>query len=183
MAILYDMSTFVFPLLLIYVFIRLFYIRKAKINFMRELFLTSFYIYLFSLIFIVWIRGSGHNEQLQYNFIPLKTIIDYIGFNSKFIALQNIIGNILITLPLGFYAVFIFRPFKDIKAIVCFFIFSVTIELGQYLLFKLGLGSRSVDIDDVILNTTGSAAGYYIAKILSLRLNTAGYLNNSRKGL
>lgn len=178
-----DLFTFVFPALLVYLAFRLIIIRKSKINFAKEFFLLTFATYIFALIFIVWIKGGMPSEYLRYNYIPFKTILNYLDFHSIQISLLNIIGNLLITAPLGFYAVFQIRLFKNINIIFYALIISMSIEMVQLLLFLFGMGARTIDIDDVILNTAGCTAGYYITKFLYLKFTNNSELKSNERGM
>lgn len=102
------------------------------------------------------------------NFIPFKTIINYVvalfkGNNSN-VAYANLIGNILAFVPMGF-----FLPMfhKKAKKFYIFFIdmliILISIEVIQLLTMR-GI----CDIDDIILNLTGASIVWKI-------LNMIGY--------
>lgn len=98
------------------------------------------------------------SKRIAYsNFIPFKTILLYIsgqGYNS----IQNIFGNILVFIPLGFLLPILFNNCKRLNnTIFISILVSASIETIQ-LLFNLG----SCDIDDLILNTLGSIIGFVI---------------------
>lgn len=102
----------------------------------------------------------------KFQLIPLKTILDYIRqFNTFSLedpafgpALINIVGNIVMFVPLG-----VFLPVLFIKQrrfpifLLTFVLIIVCVELIQA--FTL-LGS--CDIDDLILNTAGGCIGYLL---------------------
>ena len=119
---------------------------------------------------------SGFNNQPEpgLNIIPVintyKQFISTLGRPdniSKDFALENIIGNIILFLPLGIFLPLISPKFNSIKkvAIVCF-IASLGIELTQLVLRQFGT-YRTVDIDDIILNMMGGISGWLILKLIA----------------
>ena len=99
----------------------------------------------------------------SYNLVPLKTIIGYCkaladGSMDRYIPIQNIVGNILAFMPLGFYLPFFLKKMAEFKR------FAITVsglilfvELAQFI-FRVG----SLDIDDFILNLAGALIGLMI---------------------
>lgn len=80
---------------------------------------------------------------------------------------MNRVGNLLLLVPMATLAPVIFKKFRNFKStmILCFST-SVTIEFLQYLSAFLG-NRRSVDIDDVILNTLGAMIGFSIYEAIN----------------
>ncbi|CAM4431662.1 VanZ family protein [Paenibacillus alkaliterrae] len=183
MRLLLDVLLFVCPAMFVYLAVRLMLIRKIKFHFKREVLMVTFMVYIFALIFIVWIRGSRPAEDLMYNFIPFQTIWGYLQFELPFVAVQNIVGNIVITAPLGFYAVFNIRLFRGMSIAAYALFIPITIEFVQFLLFKLNIGMRSVDIDDVLLNSAGCLIGYYITRFFYNRYARPNGLIDSKRGI
>jgi len=93
------------------------------------------------------------------NFIPLKTIISYLGGEPSInVALDNLLGNIFAFSPLGFFLPLLFKKCNKIKNTFLISIcISLFIEVIQ-LIFYLG----ACDIDDIILNVLGSLLGFGI---------------------
>ena len=113
---------------------------------------------------------SETKASIPINVMPLQTIQLYIialinGFTSPFVILTNLVGNIILTLPIG---VILFRYIHQInKWDVAFFSIYIPcyIEFVQFLLHIIGYGTRSIDIDDVILNMIGIWLGVLFAKL------------------
>ena len=103
--------------------------------------------------------------QQNSNLIPFGNTYEYIMGADKFnmdIIINNTLGNIMIFIPLGIFLPILFKKLRIfIQVLVCSMIISFTIEALQ---FSLQIGQ--FDIDDVILNTVGSAVGYLIIKLL-----------------
>ncbi|HUS03473.1 MAG TPA: VanZ family protein [Chitinophagaceae bacterium] len=75
--------------------------------------------------------------------------------------IENIIGNIILFIPLGIFL--FYSSFSLERAIIIAFCCSVSIELMQLISREFG-NYRTVDIDDIILNTFGALAGFIIIK-------------------
>ena len=67
-----------------------------------------------------------------------------------------LVGNIIMFMPMGFFPALLWRNWKWWNAQLTGFCCSATIELIQFFI------GRSTDIDDIILNTAGAIAGFWI---------------------
>ena len=72
------------------------------------------------------------------------------------------LANIGIFAPVGFFTALLWRNPRWWKSLLVGFCSSVTIEFIQIFI------DRSTDIDDVILNTTGALAGFWVFWLLRL---------------
>lgn len=97
--------------------------------------------------------------------IPFATIRSYIKYSGIFHALLNILGNVVLFIPIGFIFPLILIRYRDIKKIA---VLSISISLFiEFIQFFVG---RSCDIDDLILNFVGGIIGYTIFCFTSDRL-------------
>lgn len=102
----------------------------------------------------------------SFNIIPFKTIKLYFnsyngGYLSKSLFLYNIIGNLCALMPLSFFLPLLFKKQNNILIFILTIILIVIgIESMQFLTL-----SGSCDIDDLILNLSGSLLLYLILKI------------------
>lgn len=71
------------------------------------------------------------------------------------VPIRNIGGNILLFIPLGFSIANLFSHFSWKKVIILGVFTSLLVELIQ-----LNIPGRSLDVDDLLLNTLGTAIGY-----------------------
>lgn len=185
-----------FLILLIAEVIRFVRAKKTKRKFfcLREFFVIMLQLYLIALIsitifpleiinldYIEEMRGVKTIEEFKemyitVNLLPLvNTIKDIIKdvttenetwFFIKF-WLTNLLGNIILLSPLVVLVPILSKKFRSLKSVVILcFCTSCFIEFLQYVSLFVG-NSRSVDIDDVILNTLGAFIGFGIFKILS----------------
>jgi glycopeptide antibiotics resistance protein len=179
---------FLVPSYIVYGLIRLFLLKRIKFDWFTESKRIVILTYFVFLIYFVWIIPAPPFNYLAVNFIPFKTIYEYINMAiysnlSMNIVITNIIGNILLTFPIGF--LFPFFPFKANwkKILIISFFFPFTIEMGQVLLFFIKLGSRSIDIDDIILNYIGITLGYTFYLLINKKSNyLQKYSNRVREG-
>lgn len=102
----------------------------------------------------------------SFNIIPFKTIKLYFnsyngGYLSKSLFLYNIIGNLCALMPLSFFLPLLFKKQNNI---IIFILTIILIVIGIESMQFLTL-SGSCDIDDLILNLSGSLVLYLILKI------------------
>ncbi|MEO8173136.1 MAG: VanZ family protein [Sediminibacterium sp.] len=143
----------------------------VNISFMREFLYFLFFLYLIALaaITIVPLSFAMHKtpSESDINLIPFKTIWNAIrsaiSGHHRFrpsMLFENTTGNIVLFLPLGFLLPMVARKTNSFAAI--FFIAllcSAVIECVQYIERSFG-AYRSVDVDDLILNTLGAILGW-----------------------
>ncbi|MDO5040495.1 MAG: VanZ family protein [Peptoniphilus sp.] len=93
------------------------------------------------------------------NLIPFKTISSYIKYSRAFHAALNILGNMLIFVPMGFMLPLLYDDLRSYKKTLAFtVIICILVETIQFFV------GRSVDIDDLILNVAGASMGYLLYK-------------------
>lgn len=152
-----DMLSFTWPMIVISIVIlvslRFTYLvlRKEKIVIYKELLKLFFALYILCLFQIVTYKDVNYSSV---NFIPFKEIFRY-DFGS-YLFYKNIIGNMLLFLPFGFFVGYLLKLQKFSIVFILSLIASCSIEVTQ-----LAIG-RIFDIDDIILNVLGSIIGYYI---------------------
>ena len=131
-----------------------------------------FFIYIFSLTILAItpkfiIDSSGihiiESGNSYFNIIPFRMLYDfYIDFftnHSNRYLLINILGNIIMFIPIGlFLPIFFNLSYKKLLLIgICYSLF---IEVFQIFL------PRVSDIDDIILNNIGVSIGFLFNKFL-----------------
>ena len=105
----------------------------------------------------------GGTQEGPANLIPFKTILPYLlGYSGLLIAAINILGNIILFLPIGFLLPFIF-PRMNWKSIFFTALASGFIIEGVQATLHIGI----FDIDDVILNGLGVILGYWAYNLFS----------------
>ena len=166
-----DVFSDTWPTILIAVVIavslRLAYLLKGhkKIILYKELLMLIFIIYALCLFHVVTYQDVNFGTN---NFIPFKEIFRYDLGTPKFI--KNIIGNIIMFIPFGFFASYFLKSKKISIPLILTIILTTTIETVQYYI------GRVLDIDDIILNIVGGILGY-------LLFITMDFLQNKIPGL
>lgn len=133
--------------------LRITYLMKSGKKFIlyKELLSLVFIIYIICLYYIFTKNDTGGGG---FNIIPFKEMFRYKFGTYKF--WKNIIGNILIFVPLGYFSSYFINNKKISYNIIPALIISASVEGMQYYI------GRSFDIDDIILNVLGSFCGLLI---------------------
>ena len=110
----------------------------------------------------VTVFSEGWERRMHgVNLRPLRTIAQYFSRGNRELFIINIAGNVGIFAPLGFFIPLLWpRWRKWYKTVLWGFGISCLIEAAQIFTF------RSVDVDDVLLNTLGAALGYAFFALL-----------------
>ncbi len=157
---------------------------KKKRSFGYHLVFLGFIGYIITLVGVlffpiiydksVFINPEANNPSI--NIIPFNTVLSILE-NDPSTFIRQVLGNIIIFIPMGFFLPVYISRLKRLKS--CFFAvlsLTVIIELTQLLLdFILVKNYRCCDIDDVILNAIGGMIGYAIFSIVKrfyFRLST-----------
>ena len=139
----------------------------------KKLIKILFSIYILFLILFVVLKFDGsferiislHNSIIEnekdglrnINLIPFRTMSPYLKNITEPYAFKNIIANILVFIPLGFFISN--KNSKNVfKALIICLGVILSIELIQ-LFFRIGF----FDVDDIILNFIGSLLGVFIS--------------------
>ncbi|WP_152656082.1 VanZ family protein [Oceanobacillus sp. CFH 90083] len=174
-----EFLLFVFlPVVLFYVVYKV--IKKRFDYVVNEIINIAFLFYCLVLIYIVWFfRAHVLFEDIQVNLIPFYSIFSYIyeaylGVVSIKNVVFNVLGNIVLTFPIGLYLYFNRNTCGQM--VIMSFIIPIIIECGQLFLHVIGFTTRSVDVDDIILNSTGIILGYLVAKRF-LKVKKSKFIN------
>ena len=143
--------------------------RRSGGDAMREvaiaaLFGSSLVILYFTFFPLTIIFYDWHG---RFSLVPFASIIQLIRDTPIATAMENIGGNLILFVPLGVLLPLLFRPLRSLGPLLWRSeLISLAIEVTQML-----TGARAVDIDDVILNTTGAALGFVLFRIAAALLN------------
>ncbi len=103
-------------------------------------------------------------EMYRYNLVPFKEIERFWKYREELgiHSFYNLIGNILIFVPAGFFVPILWKTKRGFVFTVCVtFWMSLIVEILQ-LLLRVG----SFDVDDLLLNTLGGVVGYFLLTLL-----------------
>ena len=156
--------------------LRYFYckIRKTKFVLLWEL---SFSFFVFSIISLLILVSKSEEQSVlagetvnfiyrlksgyRINLVPFETTSFFFNFHNRDYFFINVIGNIILFLPIGIFLPALWKFWRSWKKMILFsFLFPLLIEISQ--LFS----NRFVDVDDIILNAFGIMLGYGIYVLL-----------------
>jgi len=136
-------------------------------------------IYLLVLAYLLFLSPVFRSydlpeDYITLNLVPFREIGRFITNRYEiglWGAFTNLVGNVLAFVPLGLLIPAAFRSMrKPYRTIPAGLIISAAAELLQY---KLACGV--CDIDDVILNTAGTAIGYAVfTTVMKIRRSKVG---------
>lgn len=149
-----DMWPMLVIFLVVMVTIRLTYIRinREKFVFYKEFLNLIFIVYV--LLLFQLLTSTEMNTNGGLNIVPFTEMFRYEMGSKLFIF--NVIGNIVIFIPFGYFVSGYVKASKVSHILLISAITSLTVELVQ-----LQIG-RSFDIDDILLNVTGSIIGFLL---------------------
>ena len=138
---------------------------------------TVFVIYCAVLFYILILDKavSGYHQSLRnilahINLIPFRTIVTYVvrlgraSINLDTV-IKNIVGNLLLFVPMGAFLPFAFDKMKTLwRAVSVMLIIILSVELVQIVLV---IGS--FDVDDLLLNLLGGLLGYLLYLLPPIR--------------
>lgn len=106
-----------------------------------------------------------YSDSIEFvNLIPFKTIKETIMTNNPSLIINQILGNIIIFIPMGFSLPILLTKVKSLsRYFIMIPLISIFIESVQLLIDLTVIKSyRYCDIDDIILNTLGGILGIFI---------------------
>lgn len=126
---------------------------------------------VFYILLLLLILFRQRHAVRSVNLIPLRGILAFLTGTDlttgstaqavfiKGLALSNLLGNIIIFVPLGVYVTLFHKDKAVWKNTLWVVLASVAAEAAQFA-FKMGIG----DIDDVLLNTLGGLLGVLLCR-------------------
>ena len=113
----------------------------------------------------------GGTQEGPANLVPFKTILPYLlGEKGFIIAAINLLGNIVLLVPIGFLVPFVYRNMIWKITLALAVAAGFVIE-GMQVLLHVGI----FDIDDVMLNALGVMIGYWAFAILARWVQSGKY--------
>lgn len=138
--------------------VRIAYLYKRKEEFIlhREILLLTFVLYILCMFQVV--TSQDINMVTGNNFIPFKEIMRYPF--GEYLFVKNIIGNVIMFVPYGFFATLYADIRKGKNAFLLVALASISIECTQLMI------GRIFDVDDILLNVMGGMLGFYFYRSL-----------------
>lgn len=138
--------------------IRIGYLLKHRDEFVfyKEVLYLCFMLYILCVFQLV--TSEDLNATDGNNFRLFSEIFRY-QFGGR-LFFKNIVGNVLLFIPYGFFACYYIDLKSFFKAFGLVFVASLSIEFTQLLI------GRVFDVDDILLNVIGGMIGYAIYNVL-----------------
>lgn len=140
---------------------------------LRPLFFITFGIYCVVLLSLLLLNRSSFytKDFTEYarnsvNLVPFQTLLELFRRNAERsinadIVFDNAVGNFLLFFPMGIYLPCMSQNARKLpRLLLTVFLIVLLIETLQ-LVFRVG----SFDVDDILLNVAGAAAGFCIWRI------------------
>lgn len=157
-------------LLLTIIYLPVYFILRKRVPVLRQIacFLFGVCIFVISVatvfgtVMLNLMSGMGVFSQEHYcNVIPFRFLFEVWDMGIRKQITQEL-ANVIMFVPLGFsFPIACKKAGKFWKATACMALFSFLIELAQFFI------GRSADIDDLILNTLGGVAGFFLYVVCS----------------
>lgn len=142
--------------ILIYWIIRLIFKRENN-DMRRDIIKSMFAIYITLALAITFDNLNSYYTitfSNSFNLLPLKETISMFK-NDISMALYQVCGNVVLFIPFGIFIPLLYKKEQNIiKVGLLSFIFSLLIEISQFMLGRIG------DVDDLIFNTIGGIVGF-----------------------
>lgn len=144
--------------------------KRYKFSFLYELGVGLFMLYCVALFsetisiqsIICSITSGNIRIDDNINIIPFYGILQVIQSGELPYIVLNILGNILMFLPMGFFLPLLWKRLSNVKVVIFFgILISALIEISQLYI------CRGTDIDDLILNTVGTFMGYLSYRLIN----------------
>lgn len=133
-------------------------------NIIYNILLYSVMILYFLILFALLFQKKRVGSFQSINLIPFRTITEFL-FSDDIIlrsfSWSNLLGNIVIFVPLGIYLMLMNRNKLIIVNTIIIALLSTFIEAAQFI-FQVGAS----DIDDVILNALGGFVGIILFQLI-----------------
>jgi len=158
----YEILSMTWPTLIIAVILvvtmRVGYLLKHRSQFVfyKEILYLSFMLYILCVFQLVTAKDINMSDG---NNLKLFSEIFRYDIGSR-LFFKNIIGNVLMFIPYGFFASLYIEIKSPLKAFLLIFVASFSIEITQ-----LAIG-RVFDVDDILLNVIGGIFGYLIYRLI-----------------
>lgn len=154
--------------------------KKAKIirTFGKVLFILYVGFLIYFLFVAEWYGRTEISEEYRYNLELFKEIKRFITYREQlgtFVVAANLLGNILIFVPYGFFVSVASRTRGFFKTFFFSMFLSLAVETVQ-LIARVG----SFDVDDILLNTIGGVLGY-ILFVLCNGIRRKHHVRNRKK--
>ena len=133
--------------------------KRTQYRILGKILFVLYIIFVFYFLLISEIYGrTGEMQEYHYNLVLFREIKRFWNYRRQlviFATATNLLGNVLIFLPFGFFMAMASKYRSFLSTLVYSFALSLTVEISQ-LFMKVGC----FDVDDLLLNTIGGMLGF-----------------------
>ena len=141
--------------------------RPAQGRYVQKTLWVLFLYYLAIVSVLLFFGGLFHLDRGwggTVNLVPFQTIRGYIRFyqnTGSSVSLSNLLGNVIILLPLGGFLPLLFPSMRHVWiSLPVLALAAVGVEYLQWL-----TATGTADVDDSILNFAGAVLGYLVVRV------------------
>ena len=132
--------------------------KRTQYRILGKILFVLYIIFVFYFLLISEIYGrTGEMKDYHYNLVLFQEIKRFWNYRKQlgiFATATNLLGNVLIFLPFGFFMAMASKYRSFMSTLIYSLALSLTIEISQ-LFMKVGC----FDVDDLFLNTLGGMLG------------------------
>lgn len=133
--------------------------KRTQYRILGKILFVLYIIFVFYFLLISEIYGrTGEMQEYHYNLVLFKEIRRFWNYREQlgmFATVTNLLGNVLIFLPFGFFMAMASKYRSFMSTVIYSLALSLTVEISQ-LFMKVGC----FDVDDLLLNTIGGMLGF-----------------------
>ncbi|MBQ8559571.1 MAG: VanZ family protein [Tyzzerella sp.] len=133
--------------------------KRRRYRILGKILFVLYILFVFYFLLVSESYGRiGEMQDYRYNLVLFKEIKRFWNYREQlgiFATATNLLGNILIFLPFGFFMPMASRYRSFLTTSIYSLALSLVVELSQ-LFLKVGC----FDVDDLLLNTIGGMLGY-----------------------
>lgn len=133
--------------------------KRTQYRILGKILFVLYIIFVFYFLLISEIYGrTGEMQEYHYNLVLFQEIKRFWNYREQlgiFATVTNLLGNVLIFLPFGFFMAMASKYRSFMSTLIYSLALSLTIEISQ-LFMKVGC----FDVDDLLLNTIGGMLGF-----------------------
>ena len=133
--------------------------KRTQYRILGKILFVLYIIFVFYFLLISEIYGrTGEMQEYHYNLVLFREIKRFWNYRRQlgiFATATNLLGNVLIFLPFGFFMAMASKYRSFLSTLVYSCALSRTVEISQ-LFMKVGC----FDVDDLLLNTIGGMLGF-----------------------
>ena len=126
--------------------------KRTQYRILGKILFVIYIIFVFYFLLISEVYGrTSEMQEYHYNLVLFKEIKRFWNYRNQlgiFATATNLLGNVLIFLPFGFFMAMASKYRSFLSTVIYSFALSLTIELSQ-LFMKVGC----FDVGDLLLNT------------------------------